>query len=176
MPITFSAQDVNLVSFPHTDVMLVTIHINRWDVTKILIDNGSQDKIFILTAFKKMGYDRKQLREPMKLLYGFSRKRIEPVGVITLSVSFGTPKNPRTEYITFDVVDMLYPYNIIFKRGTLNTFEAALHSCYLCHKISATFGVISVFGSQQDARNTEKGFTPGHKNVHFMQEESEQHQ
>jgi hypothetical protein len=50
----------------------------------------------------------------MKPLYGFSKKRIEPVGVITLPVSFGTPKNPRTEYITFDVVDMLYPYNSIF--------------------------------------------------------------
>jgi hypothetical protein len=55
-----------------------------------------------------MGYDKKQLKEPTKPLYGFSGKRIEPVGVIALPVSFGTPKNPRTKYITFDVVDMLY--------------------------------------------------------------------
>jgi hypothetical protein len=59
MPITFFAQDVNLASFPHTDVMVVIIHIDRWDVTKILIDNGSQVKILFLTAFKKMGYDWK---------------------------------------------------------------------------------------------------------------------
>jgi hypothetical protein len=39
--ITFSAQDVNLASFPHTDAMIITVHINRWNVTKILIDNGS---------------------------------------------------------------------------------------------------------------------------------------
>jgi hypothetical protein len=57
------------------------------------------------------------------------------------------PKNPRTEYITFDVVDMPYPYNAIFGRGLLNTFEAALHSTYLCLKILATFGVIFIFGS-----------------------------
>jgi hypothetical protein len=111
----------------------------------------------------------------MKPLYGFGRKRIEPVGVITLPVSFNTPKNPHTEYTTFDVVDMLYPYNTIFGRGLLNTFETALHSGYLCLKILATFDVISVFGSQQDARNIEKGFTPGHKNVHFLREELEQH-
>jgi hypothetical protein len=43
-----------------------------------------------------MGYDKKQLKELMKPLYSFGGKRIEPVGVITLSVSFGTPKNPRT--------------------------------------------------------------------------------
>jgi hypothetical protein len=74
----------------------------------------------------------------MKPLYSFSRKIIEPHGIITLPVSFGTPQNPRTEYITFDIIDMLYPYNAIFRRGLLNTFEA-----------------ISVYGSQKDGRNIE---------------------
>jgi hypothetical protein len=69
---------------------------------------------------------------------------------------------------------MLYPYNAIFDRGLLNTFEAALHSGYLCLKIPATFGVISVFGSQKDARNIEQGFMFGHKNVHFRREETDQ--
>jgi hypothetical protein len=59
MPITFSAQDVNLASFSHTDVMVVIIHIDRWDVTKILIDIGSQAEILFLIAFEKMGYNRK---------------------------------------------------------------------------------------------------------------------
>jgi hypothetical protein len=53
MPTTFSAQNVNLASFPHTNAMVITIHIDRWDVTKILIDNGSQAEILFLTAFKK---------------------------------------------------------------------------------------------------------------------------
>jgi hypothetical protein len=89
-------------------------------------------------------------------------------------VSFGTPKNPCTEYITFDVVDMTYPYNAIFGRGLLNTFEVALHSTYMCLKILATFGVITVFDSQQEARNIEKDFAPCHKNMHFLQEQQEQ--
>jgi hypothetical protein len=42
MTITFSSRDVNLTSFSHTDAMVVTVHIDRWDVTKILIDNDSQ--------------------------------------------------------------------------------------------------------------------------------------
>jgi hypothetical protein len=77
-------------------------------------------------------------------------------------------KNPHTEYITFDIVDMLYPYNAIFGRGLLNTFKVALHLGYLCLKIPATFRAVSISGSQQEARNIEKGFTPGHKNVHFL--------
>jgi hypothetical protein len=155
--------------------MVVTVHIDRWDVTKILIDHGNQVKILLFAAFNKMDFDRKQFKESTKTLYGFGGKRIEPLGIITLPVSFGTPKNPRTEYITFDVVDMPYPYNAIFGRALLYTFEAALHSGYLCLKVSATFDVITVFGSQQDAKNIEKSFAPGHKNVHFLREESEQH-
>jgi hypothetical protein len=41
--------------------MVVIVHIDRWDVTKILIDNGSQAKILFLTAFEKMGFNKKQL-------------------------------------------------------------------------------------------------------------------
>jgi hypothetical protein len=171
MPITFSTKDVNLASFPHTDSMVVTVHMNRCDITKILVDNDSQAEVLFLSAFDKMGYDKKQLKEPTKHLYSFDGK---PVGVIILLVSFRTPQNPRTEYIIFDVVDMHYPYNVIFRRGLLNTFEAALHSGYLCLKIPTIFDIISVFDSQKDARNIEQGFVPGHKNVHFVREESEQ--
>jgi hypothetical protein len=63
---------------------------------------------------------------------------------------------------------MSYPYNTIFGRGFLNTFEAVLHSLYLCLKIPTSQGVISVHGNQKDARNIEQGFTPGHRNVNCL--------
>jgi hypothetical protein len=74
MPITFSSQDTKLALFPHTDAMVITVHIDRWDITRILVDIGSQAEILFLIAFDKMGF--------------------EPVRVNTLPVSFGTPKNP----------------------------------------------------------------------------------
>jgi hypothetical protein len=77
-----------------------------------------------------MGYNKKQLKEPTKPLYTFSGKRIESIRVITLPVLFGTPQNPLTKYITFDVVDMIYPCNAIFGRGLLNNFKAVLHSAF----------------------------------------------
>jgi hypothetical protein len=86
-------------------------------------------------------------------MYGFKGKRIELVGSISLPVSFDSLRNAQTEYATFDVIDMHYPYNTIFSRGLLNTFEAALHLAYLCLKVPASLGVISVHGSQEDARN-----------------------
>jgi hypothetical protein len=69
---------------------------------------------------------------------------------------------------------MLYPYNAIFGWGLLNTFEGALHSAYLCLIVPATFGVVTVFSSQKEARNIEHGFTPRHKNVHFLREDTDQ--
>jgi hypothetical protein len=53
-------------------------------------------------------------------------------------VSFGTVQNARTEYLSFDVVEMYYPYNGILGRGFLNKFEAVIHQACLCVKIPAT--------------------------------------
>jgi hypothetical protein len=176
MPITFTVEDIKLTYFPHTYAMVINAHIDKWDATHILVDNGSQAEILFLSAFNQMGYDRRQLKEATKPLYDFGGRRIEPATTRTLPVSFGNPQNARIEYITFNVVDMHYPYNAIFGRGPLNIFEATLHSAYLCLKVPAPLGVISIFGSQKDARNIEKGFTPGHKNMHFLREEQDNNQ
>jgi hypothetical protein len=73
--------------FPHTDVMVITTHIDKWDVTRVLVDNGSQTEILFLSVFNQMGFDRRQLKEASKPLYGFGGKRIEPVGSMSLPVS-----------------------------------------------------------------------------------------
>jgi hypothetical protein len=39
--VTFSQDDNKIVSFPDTDAMVITAHINKWDVTRVLVDNGS---------------------------------------------------------------------------------------------------------------------------------------
>jgi hypothetical protein len=56
--ITFSEADIKLVSFPHIDVMVIIMHIDKWDVTRVLIDNDSQAEILFLSAFDQMGFDR----------------------------------------------------------------------------------------------------------------------
>jgi hypothetical protein len=119
----------------------------------------------------KWASTEKKLKEASKPLYGFGGKRIETVGSISLPVSFGNLCNARTKYITFDEVDMNYPYNAIFRRGLLNTFDVALHSAYLCLNIPTALGVITVHDNQKDARNIEQGFAPGHRNVNCLQDE-----
>jgi hypothetical protein len=153
--ITFTEADIKLTSFPHTDAMVIIEHVDKWNVTRVLVNNGSQAEILFLSTLEQMGFNKKELKEASKPLYAFRERKIEPIGFISLPVSFDSLSNARIEYITFDVVDMNYPYNAIFGRGLLNTFKAALHSLYFCMKVLATLGVISIHNSQKDARNIE---------------------
>jgi hypothetical protein len=66
-------------------------------------------------------------------------------------LSFGVAPNAQSEQVTFDIVDMVYPYNAIMGRGSINKFEAAIHGLYLCLKIPGPQGVITVYDDQQTA-------------------------
>jgi hypothetical protein len=63
---------------------------------------------------------------------------------------------------------MYYPYNGILGRAFLNKFEAIIHQAYLCVKIPATQGVITIWGHQNNGRNLERGRTPGQRNVNAL--------
>jgi hypothetical protein len=106
--ITFSTQDVNLVLFPHTDAMVLTVHTDKWEVSGILVDNGNQAEILFLLAFKKMGYGEKQLKEPMKPLYRFRGKRIEPVRII-----MSHPEIPILECELFSLINLNFQKDFI---------------------------------------------------------------
>jgi hypothetical protein len=91
------------------------------------------------------------------------------LGKISLLVSFGDQENARTEYITFDVVDLYYPYNAIFGRGFANRFSIAIHMGYLCMKQLALHGVITVHGSQKEARNIERAIYKSQRNINSVE-------
>ena len=79
------------------------------------------------------------------------------MGKISLPVSFEGQENARTEYVTFDVVDLYYPYNAIFGRG------------YLCMKMPALHGTITVHGSQKEARNIERAIYKSQHNINSVE-------
>jgi hypothetical protein len=66
MPITFSSQDINLASFPYNDTMVIVVHIDRWDVTKILVDNGSEDEILFLSSLQQNGFRSKTIERTIE--------------------------------------------------------------------------------------------------------------
>jgi hypothetical protein len=106
-------------------------------------------------------------------LQSFGGKPIKPVGKVSLPVSFGDLDNARIETLTFDVVDIYHPYLAIFDRGFMNKFDTVIRQQFLCMKILAPKVVITVFGDQQEARNIEKGHTPGQTNVYQLNSSEE---
>jgi hypothetical protein len=76
--------------------------------------------------------------------------------------------NARSQQITFNIVDMVYPYNAIMGCASINKLEAAIHRLYLCMKIPGPQGVITVYGDQQATRNIERDFVPGQRNIHCL--------
>ena len=79
-------------------------------------------------------------------LISFGGKKIDALGKVSLLVSFEGLENAITEYMTFNVVDLYYPYNAIFGRGFANKFNVAIHMGYLCMKMPALHGTIIVHG------------------------------
>jgi hypothetical protein len=168
VPLTFDARDVDLRSAPHVDAMVINCSVAGWDLHKVLVDNGSQADIIFLHAFDHMAINHSLLKPSDNPLYGFGGKGTFPVGKIELTLSFGVTPNARSEQVTFDIIDMVYPYNAIMGQGSINKFEAAIHGLYLCMKILGPQGVITVYGNQQTARNIERDFVPGQQNVHCL--------
>jgi hypothetical protein len=168
VPLTFDARDVDLRSAPHVDAMVINCSIAGWDLHKVLVDNGSQADIIFLHAFDRMGISHNLLKPSDNAVYGFGGKGTFLVGKIELPLSFGVAPNARSEQVTFDIVDMVYLYNAIMGRGSINKFEAAIHELYLRMKIPGPQGVITVYGNQQTACNIERDFVPGQRNVHCL--------
>jgi len=71
--------------------------------------------------------------------------------------------------VTFNIVDLHYPYNAIFGRGFANKFNAAFHMGYLCMKMSALHGTIIVHGSQKEARNIERANYKSQRNINSVE-------
>jgi hypothetical protein len=118
---------------------------------KVLVDNGSQTDIIFLHAFDRMGISHSLLKTADNPLYGFGGKGTFPIGKIELPLSFGTA---RSEQVTFDIVDMFYPYNGIMGRSSINNFEAAIHGLYLYMKILGPQGVITVMETSRQHRTS----------------------
>jgi hypothetical protein len=85
---------------------------------RVLVDNGSSADILTWQCFSSMGFKKEDLKKAEHPLYGFGNKRIE-----ALDVTFGQDATMRTEVITFDVVDFVYPYNAIFGRNTITSLQ-----------------------------------------------------
>jgi hypothetical protein len=147
IPITFSQDDLHLKDYPHRDVMVVSCVIKGFVVHNVLVNTSSALDIIFAKAFKQMQESKDKIQDLAFPFCGFGWQHVMALGNLATTITFSYVNNTRTEEIMFGIDDMEFPYNAIIGRGTLNIFEAVLHSAYLCMKIPSNQGVISVYGS-----------------------------
>ncbi|XP_072148523.1 uncharacterized protein [Setaria viridis] len=146
MPITFTGEDFKLKTTSHNDAMVIKALVAGCSVGKVLVDMGSSADILFANAFREMNIDMNTLDPADIPLLGFGGKSVKALGKIALLISFGDRDNARKEHITFDVVEMHYPYNAILGRGFITKMDATIRQLYLCMKILAHKGVMTVYG------------------------------
>jgi hypothetical protein len=73
---------------------------------------------------------------------------VTPHGCISLSVTFGTIENFRTESVLFDVAEVSLPFNAILGRPALYQFMAVAHYGYLVLKMPSSNGVLKIRGDR----------------------------
>jgi hypothetical protein len=98
-------------------------------------------------TFRRLGLHDSRLETTSVTCHGIvpSRKAF-PIGKITLSVTFGTPANYRTERISFEVVNFQSPYHCVLGRQEFSKFMAMPHYAYNMMKMPGPRGVITVRG------------------------------
>ena len=86
-----------------------------------------------------MSLDRRTLEPVGNSLFGFGGKKIDALGKKAIPVSFVEGEKVFTETITFDIVNMDYPYTAIFGRGVLNKFKNGDKAKLLMHEDAIPF-------------------------------------
>jgi hypothetical protein len=87
---------------------------------------------------------------PARIPIARFRRKTNQARKISLPVSFGDLDNARIETLIFDVVDTYHLYLATFGRGFMNKFDAVIRQQFLCMKIPAPKGVITVKGKFSD--------------------------
>ncbi|XP_059436327.1 uncharacterized protein LOC132169285 [Corylus avellana] len=152
MAISFYEEDARRVIFPHDDALVVTLTVANHKSHRVLVDNGSSADILYWPVFKQMGVDRDRIQPFDSPLVGFAREQVQPMGLISLSVTVGTGPRQSTTMVDFLVIDRPSTYNAIIGRPSLNKLKAVTSTYHLMMKFPTEEGVGEVKGDQAAAR------------------------
>ena len=97
---------------PHNDALVVTLRISRYDVKRVMVDQGSAAEIIYPDLYKGLGLKPEDLTTYSSLLVSFEGKMVVPKGQIRLPVQVGTD----VVEVDFIVVDAFSPYIAIMGR------------------------------------------------------------
>jgi hypothetical protein len=117
-------------------------------LTKVLIDGGSGLNLIFASTLRKMGLDFTDMLVSSKSpFYNIVPGNVaHPLGMVVLTVTFGTREKYRTEFIKFELANFESSYHAILGRPALAKFMAVPHYVYLLLKMPGQSGVLTLRG------------------------------
>ncbi|XP_022846237.1 uncharacterized protein LOC111368977 [Olea europaea var. sylvestris] len=150
--ITFGSKDLEDISYPHDDALVISAIITNFEVRRVLVDNGSAANVLSQEAFMKMGISVNQFKTVKTLLQGFGGGIIIPEGIVDLPLTLGSGQKQVTEFTPFHVVHASMAYSAIIGRPLLNKIRAIVSTFHLVMKFPISDGIGIVRGDQKVAR------------------------
>ncbi|XP_057775214.1 uncharacterized protein LOC130994197 [Salvia miltiorrhiza] len=148
--ISFGAEDLRTLMYPHDDALVFTADIAMCRVHRVFVDSGSVVNILYLECLQKMGIEA-NIEPTNSPLFGFGGEIVMPLGFVELPVTLGRADACKNRMTRFLVVDMPSPsYNVILGRPALTAFRAVISMFHLKMKFPLEDGRVGeVWGDQR---------------------------
>ena len=126
LPILFIEQDTEDVSYPHDDILVITLKVATGKVAITLVDTSSSVEIIFKSALDQLLIESAKITLCATPLIGFAGEIVMPKDIIMLPVTLGKVPHHVVHMIDFLIVDYPGAYNIILGRP----FLATARGCY----------------------------------------------
>ena len=162
--IVFFERDSRGIRQPHDNPLVIMLRVKEFNINRVLIDNGSSANIVYLPTFQQMKLDKKRIMPFTLPSVSFTRDRIVPIGIVTLTVIAGTYPAQVTKEIDFLIVDCPSMYNIILGRLALNRLKVVMSTYHLKVKFPTIHEVGEIRGDQVLAKECYQAALASRKN------------
>ena len=159
---------------PYDDPLVIMLMIEGFNTKKILVDNGSSADIIYISTFQQLKVDAKRLRLFESPLVSFSKDKVYPRGIVTLTVMVVSYPLQVTNQHNFLLVDSPSSYNVIIGRPILNRWKAVTSTYCLKVKFPTERGIGEIRGDQVLARECYQAVLASKENHTWIFEEKMQ--
>jgi len=111
-PITFIDEDFKGVDPSQDDPMVISVDIDKFNIMKTLVNQGSSVDILYCKTFQQMRIPEEEMRSFDDHVFGFSGKRVGTRGYIDLYTTYGEEMANKTIKIQYLVINANTSYNI----------------------------------------------------------------
>ena len=132
--IAFNDEDLEGITQPYDDVLVVTAGINGFIVKRVLVDQESGAELMYPDLFKGLGLKMEDLSKYNTPLVGFDGQMVVPEGQISLLVNM----EGKEVMVNFIVVSSFSPYTAILGRSWIHAMGTVRPLCMLKSSFTLT--------------------------------------